>query len=101
METNKWKAEPNINLLQGLTPKTRYNLELQLVGTDKNDQNFYFNRSSDSYNALYFDAGIPTAIDALSEGEKAATVYDLQGRRVATPKAGIYIVGGRKVLMTR
>lgn len=101
VETNKWKAEPNINLLQGLKTKTRYNLELQLVGTDKNDQNFYFNRTSEDNNVLYFEAGTPTAIDSMSEGEKTAAVYDLQGRRVATPKAGIYIVGGRKVMMTR
>ena len=28
-------------------------------------------------------------------------VYDLQGRRVANPSNGIYIVNGKKVIMNR
>ncbi|MBQ9357041.1 MAG: hypothetical protein IJT98_07115 [Prevotella sp.] len=34
---------------------------------------------------------------AISEGE--GTVYDLQGRRVAQPQRGLYIMNGRKVLV--
>ena len=41
--------------------------------------------------------GISTvAADAAAD---AATVYDLQGRRVENPQKGVYIVGGRKVVV--
>jgi len=36
------------------------------------------------------------AADAAAD---AATVYDLQGRRVEKPQKGVYIVGGRKVVV--
>lgn len=44
----------------------------------------------------------PTAISAVSDsnqGRDAKAVYDLQGRRVANPAKGLYIVGGKKVLL--
>ena len=41
--------------------------------------------------------GIENLTPALSEGE--GTVYDLQGRRVAQPTKGLYIVNGKKVLV--
>jgi hypothetical protein len=36
---------------------------------------------------------------AASAASRGAAVYDLQGRRVATPRRGMYIVGGRVVLI--
>ena len=42
--------------------------------------------------------GVPTGIGS-AKAEAAGAVYDLQGRRVASPKAGLYIVGGRKVVL--
>lgn len=50
--------------------------------------------------ALSFDdetTGIKNLTPALSEGEGA--VYDLQGRRVAQPTKGLYIVNGKKVMV--
>ena len=41
--------------------------------------------------------GISNLTPALSEGEGA--VYDLQGRKVAQPTKGLYIVNGRKVVL--
>ena len=52
----------------------------------------------------YRDAAIATAISEVN-GEAAnadnadKTFYDLQGRRVATPAKGLYIVGGKKVVV--
>jgi len=42
--------------------------------------------------------GIEEAISLLPEDAAAATIYDLQGRRVLKPAKGIYIVNGRKRL---
>ena len=50
--------------------------------------------------AIGFDdetTGIKNLTPALSEGEGA--VYDLQGRRVAQPTKGLYIVNGKKVMV--
>ena len=50
--------------------------------------------------AIGFDdetTGIKNLTPALSEGEEA--VYDLQGRRVAQPTKGLYIVNGKKVVV--
>lgn len=41
--------------------------------------------------------GIRNLTPTLSQGEKV--VYDLQGRRVAQPTKGLYIVNGRKIVM--
>lgn len=53
--------------------------------------------------SAHFDEnGVVTAIgkfpDLSSEGDSQQLVYDLQGRRVAHPAKGIYIVNGKKVL---
>lgn len=43
---------------------------------------------------------VPTRVDELPSDESAeAPLYDLQGRRVTAPTPGIYIQGGRKVLV--
>lgn len=34
-----------------------------------------------------------------SEANRPATVYDLNGRRVANPRKGIYVIGGRKTVV--
>jgi len=42
----------------------------------------------------------PTAIEEISTNyEVQSTIYDLTGRRVSSPTKGIYIIGGRKVLL--
>ena len=40
--------------------------------------------------------GIESLTPTLSEGEGAQTIYDLQGRKVANPSRGMYIVNGKK-----
>lgn len=40
-----------------------------------------------------------TAIDGIGSEAGAGTIYDLQGRRVSDARNGLYIMGGKKVLM--
>lgn len=57
--------------------------------------------SGETANMLRFDfGGTTTAIGAV-QGEPSAdeALYDLSGRRVTTPVRGIYVKGGKKVLM--
>ena len=49
---------------------------------------------------FYYAGGAPDAIDTITTDQQSETIYDLAGRRVKdTRKAGIYIVGGRKVVV--
>ncbi|MCD7722244.1 MAG: hypothetical protein LUI09_08475 [Prevotellaceae bacterium] len=44
--------------------------------------------------------GVETAVSAVRQGEASAqTVYDLSGRQVSQPRKGIYVKGGRKVII--
>jgi len=60
-----------------------------------------------TYKEWYFDnfrlyalPNIPEGIsDVTTESQKSKAIYDLQGRRVAQPAQGLYIVGGKKVIM--
>ena len=48
--------------------------------------------------ALY--AGEVTSIDAIGNTDvRNSAIYDLQGRRVNAPKKGIYVQGGKKVVI--
>ena len=50
--------------------------------------------------SLDIDEGGTTAIDVISKKQDASgEYYDLQGRRVAQPKKGLYIVNGKKVII--
>lgn len=48
--------------------------------------------------SVVLDFGEPTAITTATT-KSATTAYDLQGRRVLTPKHGLYIVNGKKVIL--
>ena len=47
---------------------------------------------------LYIDESGATAIHLLGQSHAASAIYDLNGRRQAEPRQGIYIIGDRKVL---
>lgn len=50
--------------------------------------------------SLDIDEGGTTAIDVINKKQDASgDYYDLQGRRVAQPKKGLYIVNGKKVII--
>lgn len=49
--------------------------------------------------AFGFSADEATAIQTVSAEKADAETYDLQGRRVAHPVRGLYIIGGRKVMI--
>ena len=50
--------------------------------------------------SLDIDEGGTTAIDVISKKQDVSgEYYDLQGRRVAQPKKGLYIVNGKKVII--
>ena len=47
---------------------------------------------------FWFNENTPTGISQIKNGEmRMENVFDLQGRRVAQPKKGLYIVNGKKV----
>ena len=50
---------------------------------------------------LTLDFGNTTGINSIDYGQWTIdnAVYDLQGRRVANPTKGLYIVNGKKVIM--
>ncbi len=56
-----------------------------------------FSKGSRTITAHYKYAD-PTGIKTLTADRGALSVYDLQGRRVAQPTKGLYIVNGRKVV---
>ena len=51
--------------------------------------------------AIRFDGDGTTSIDneQLTIDNESTTIYDLMGRRVENPTKGVYIVGGRKVVI--
>lgn len=79
--------------------------KLKSTGTIRANKAFLKANSSAAANAFFtfdFDA-TSTGVDSInaqdSEENADVKVYDLQGRRVANPVKGIYIVNGKKVLM--
>ena len=51
-------------------------------------------------NRLRFDFSGTTSIEKTTDnGQQTAVIYDLMGRRVENPAKGIYIVGGKKVMI--
>ena len=51
-------------------------------------------------NRLRFDFSGTTSIEKTTDnGQETAVIYDLTGRRVENPAEGIYIVGGKKVMI--
>lgn len=45
------------------------------------------------------EEGTLTAIDGVVETEYVANIYDLQGKRVVAPKAGVYVKNGKKFIV--
>lgn len=45
------------------------------------------------------EEGTLTAIDGVVETEDVANIYDLQGKRVVAPKAGVYVKNGKKFIV--
>jgi len=41
----------------------------------------------------------PVGIYTLSADQKNGTIFDLQGRRVAAPRKGLYIIDGKKAVV--
>ena len=60
----------------------------------------YFELPANTNNArLIIGGDVVTGIDALESAETTEVVFDLQGRRVAQPTKGLYIIGGKKVMV--
>lgn len=83
--------------------------DYKAVGADASGSNHYYysyynhNKQQWNYKAvLEMASGVPTAVKGVPavDGNGSQPVYyDLQGRRVANPHHGIYIVNGRKVVI--
>ena len=60
----------------------------------------FWNGGADSGSTLqiYF-AKVTTAVDFVTADKADGAIYDLTGRRVNATEKGIYIVGGKKVLV--
>ena len=76
--------------------------KLQKGGSDANIKSFraYLTAVDEAAREISFEGdvtGIENLTPALSQGEGAW--YDLQGRRIAQPTKGLYIVNGRKVIV--
>lgn len=61
--------------------------------------------SSDQKQRAYLDeikvvAGITSSIENLTTASKSAVVYDLSGRRTTVTGKGVYIINGKKVMVT-
>lgn len=64
------------------------------------DENVDTSQGGSQLSAGYrFDFDGTTAIESVVKANPAAYVYDLSGRRVENPIAGIYIVNGKKMLI--
>lgn len=126
--TNETGASAENNMLRGSDEDATINAEgykyymLSLNGaSEENSIGFYWDKNSNSGTQLNTKAhkaylavpqeaaqakGYPFGNDAtgingvsVSADEKAGEVFDLQGRRVARPVKGIYIVNGKKIVI--
>ena len=60
----------------------------------------YFELPANAQNArLMINGEEVTGIEAIENAESADVVFDLQGRRVAQPTKGLYIIGGKKMMV--
>lgn len=60
----------------------------------------YFELPANAQNArLLINGEEVTGIEAIENAESADVVFDLQGRRVAQPTKGLYIIGGKKMMV--
>ena len=85
-----------------------YFYQLTASTSQKGFRSFYEDASNDSHTRMRFyidgvdeDLSDVTGMADIVRSEaagQAAAVYDLQGRRVARPAKGLYIIGGKKVV---
>ena len=60
----------------------------------------FFELPANAQNArLLINGEEVTGIEAIENAESADVVFDLQGRRVAQPTKGLYIIGGKKMMV--
>lgn len=72
----------------------------QKVGAGKAYLKVPAGETSASMIAISFEGDVTTGVKTFSSDERAAdsVAYDLQGRRVARPTKGLYIVNGKKIV---
>ncbi|MGN1354453.1 MAG: RICIN domain-containing protein [Alloprevotella sp.] len=69
------------------------------VGTALKANRAYYRKTMGA-NRLTFDFGEATGIQTIvGEGEQNGEVYDLSGRRVVNPAKGVYVKGGKTVII--
>ena len=97
------EADAGKYLFQDLQADENGIIEFDLTQLEKQDLNCIClpwdnnNKGTVWYILLTAKAG-PTAIQSVAAQQQAEAVYDLQGRRVAQPVKGLYIMNGKKVV---
>ena len=91
------------------TPKLFEGRALAIIRTNSKEGNIKINASSGKWQqsiTISTHSDINTSIETVSQGNISADellrseqVYDLSGRAVSSPKRGLYIINGRKILL--
>jgi hypothetical protein len=68
------------------------------TGENLNGFKAYLNKPA-SVKALTFQFGTPTGVNAISTVDTNKTIFNIAGQRVQSATKGIYIVGGKKVVL--
>ena len=98
-----WEAEDQSILFLGTQSKLHWPLSGASLGAFR----AYFQLTDPTAGVrefkLNFDGeettGVVSTTDYTDSTDKASAIYDLQGRKVENPKKGLYIHGGRKVII--
>ena len=98
-QANDWIAvEDEISatsyMLDGLDANTKYEVQVQAVISET--------ETTVWSSSCEFQTQIATGIESIdADDEDDSAIYDLMGRRVNNPASGIYIKGGKKVVVIR
>lgn len=94
------QPEHRVDLLNGLVEGRHYMLYLKFAAKDDNDTWYYLpDEYSEPYSFGFIYIPDASGVAGITvDGKKAATIYDLTGKKAATNYRGITIEEGKKIL---